>query len=131
MNKKHFSAGTLILKEGSTGEEIFFIVTGKIKIFKTINNEEIELAILGTDEFFGEMSMFNQSKRSASAKAIEDSEIMVGNRKIFISTIRKDPNKAIFIISTLTKRLKDAHGIISEIEGERKSYEVLLAPFDR
>lgn len=131
MNKKHFSAGTLILKEGSTGEEIFFIVTGKVKVFKTINNEEIELAILGPDEFFGEMSMFNQSKRSASVKAIEDSKIMVGNRKIFIATIRKDPNKAIHIISTLTKRLKDAHGIISEIEGERKSYEVLLAPFDR
>ena len=131
MNKKHFSTGTLVLKEGSTGEEIFFIVTGKVKVFKTINHEEIELAILGPDEFFGEMSMFNQSKRSASVKAIEDSEIMVGNRKIFISTIRKDPNKAIHIISTLTKRLKDAHGIISEIEGERKSYEILLAPFDR
>ena len=38
-------------------------------------------------------------------------------------------SKAIKVIGTLIKRLKAAHGIITELEGERKAFEMLLTPF--
>jgi len=131
MDKKKYLKGDIILEEGTKGEEIFFIISGRVRVYKLINNEKIDLAMLGPDDFFGEMSMFLQSKRSATIEALEDSEILVSNRAGFISAIRTNPNQAIRIISTMAKRLKDAHKVISRLEGERKSYEILLAPFGR
>ncbi len=130
MKKVNYSKGTVILKEDTAGEEIYFITSGKVKVFKIIEGEKVELGILGPKEFFGEMSMFLQHKRSASVEAIEDCEMIVGNKEDFINAIKENPNKAIHIISTMAQRLQSAHKIISGQEGQIKGFEVLLTPFE-
>jgi len=130
MKEKKYPKGALILAEGSTGEEIFLIISWKVRVFKTINEEKVELGILGRNDFFGEMSMFLDRKRTASVEALENSKIKVGNKAVFVNSIKKNPNSAIRIISTLIKRLYAAHKIISEKEGQIKGYEILLTPFD-
>ena len=129
MKKIKYTKGSLILKENSAGEEIYFIVSGKVKVFKTIGEEKLELGVLGINNFFGEMSMFLQHKRSASVEALEDSVLVVGNKNEFINAIKKNPDKAILIISTLVKRIKRAHDLICELEGQAKGFEILLTPF--
>ena len=129
MKRTKYPKGTMILEENSEGEDIFFIVTGKVNIFKTINDEKVDLAVLGEKDFFGEMSMFLQHKRSASVEALEDCEIIVGNKQEFINAIKENPNKAIRIISTMAKRLQAAHKFISSLEGQVKGFKILLTPF--
>lgn len=131
MHLKDYPKGAIIIEEGIKSDNIYFITTGRVRIFKIINNEEINLATLGPGDFFGEMSMFLGSKRTATVQALDYTEIKVGDKKNFISSIRKDPNMAIKVIATMAKRIKKAHDIISRLEGERKSYEILLSPFDR
>ena len=131
MKKIKYPKGTVILKEDTDGEEIFFISSGKVKVFKTIDGTDVKLAVLGTRDFFGEMSMFLQHKRTASVEAIEDCEMIVGNKDDFFNAIKENPDKAIRIISTMAKRLQSAHVIISELEGQVKGFSVLLAPFDQ
>ncbi len=130
MKKVQYSKGDVILKEDSTGDEIYFIISGKVKVYKTIEGEEVELGVLKGNDFFGEMSMFLQNKRSASVQALEDTEILVGNKNTFIEAIKKNPNKAVLVISTLVKRIKKAHDIICRLEGQVKGFEVLLSPFE-
>lgn len=130
MRKVKYSKGDIILKEDSIGDAIYFIVSGKVKVYKAIEGEEVELGVLGTKDFFGEMSMFLQNKRSASVQALEDTEILLGSKNEFIETIKKNPNKAILVISTLVKRIKKGHDIICDLEGQVKGFEVLLSPFE-
>lgn len=129
MDKKIFIKGSMIIKEDSLGEDIYFILSGKVKVYKMIDGQEIELAVLGPNTFFGEMSMFLHKKRTASIMAIEDTEVLVGDKSAFINAITKSPDKAIMVISTIVNRLNQAHQIISALEGQRKAFEILLTPF--
>ncbi len=131
MDKRIFTKGETILTEGQEGEEIYFISSGKVRVTKVINNDEFELAILEKGTFFGEMSMFLGQKRTATVKAIEDTTILVGDKKAFIDMIHSNPTKAIDVISTLALRLQHAHTIISGIEGQLKAFTMLLRPFDQ
>lgn len=129
MKIRTYSQGETILNEGSEGEEIYFIQKGKVRVTKTINGDEFELATLNEGTFFGEMSMFLGQKRTATVKAAEETEILVGDKNAFINMIRSNPDKAIEVISTLANRLHEAHRIISDIEGQLKAFTLLLQPF--
>jgi CRP-like cAMP-binding protein len=131
MEQKRYPKGTVILKDGSDGNEIYIIQTGKVSVYKTIKDEKVRLASLGPDDFFGDMSMFLNNKRTANVEALEDCEVLVGGPDAFLKSIEKDARYAMKIITTLAHRLQNAHDIISEIEGQKRAYEILLTPFDQ
>ncbi len=105
---KLFPKGTILFREGDTGEEMYIINNGKVKIFKEIGGVEKVLAILGQSDFFGEMSLLNKKPRSAGAEVAEDAKILVINNSTFDTMMRSNAEIAIRIIRTLAKRLEDA-----------------------
>lgn len=125
MAYKYFKKGNIILKEGSISKEIYVILSGKVKVFKTIDKEKIELAELGPDDFFGEMSLFLHIPRTATIEAMEDTKILICNKKHFTSMIKEDPELAMQILTTMAKRLHETHNVIVEIEGEKKSLKIM------
>ncbi len=125
MGKKYFSKGNIIIKEGSTGSEMYFIVSGKVKVYKTINQDTIELGIMGPSNFFGEMSLFFQGQRCATVEAMEDSEMLVTDKENLIHMIEKYPDKAVKIINVMAQRLRDAHNIITKMHGEKESLKLM------
>ncbi|MBN1899222.1 MAG: cyclic nucleotide-binding domain-containing protein [Spirochaetes bacterium] len=130
MEKKRFGKGELILQEGTKGNEMYVIISGKVKVFKTIDNKRIELAQMGPDDFFGEMSLFLQKPRSASIEAVTNCEILIHDQKSFVQVIQEDPDFALQVIKTMAGRLLDAHNVISKIEGEKKSLEIMYGKKD-
>lgn len=66
-------AGTVIFNEGDSSDHFYVILDGKVRSYKIgYNAESIELAMLGKGEFFGEMTIFANGKRRASALTIEE-----------------------------------------------------------
>ena len=125
MAKKQFKKGDIILKEGTTGNEMYIILSGKARVYKTINRKPTELGFLGPDDFFGEMSLFLHHPRSATVEAMEKIEIMTFNRESFLDIVKSDPELAAQIITILVKRLHEAHNVIIRLEGEKKSLKVM------
>jgi CRP-like cAMP-binding protein len=63
--------GDIIFEEGSRGMSMYFVASGRIRIYKETASHSIrELAILGPGDFFGEMALVDEVPRSASAVAI-------------------------------------------------------------
>lgn len=106
---KLFAKGTILFREGDTGDEMFIIDSGKVKIFKMVNGVEKVLAILGPSDFFGEMSLLNKKPRSATAETIEDSNVLVINSNTFESMIKNNPEIAIRIMRILARRLDETN----------------------
>ncbi|MCR4590329.1 MAG: cyclic nucleotide-binding domain-containing protein [Lachnospiraceae bacterium] len=68
-----YSKGTIIFKEGETGNCMYDIHGGTVGIYKGYGTpEEKRLAELGMNKFFGEMGMVDNDVRSATAVALED-----------------------------------------------------------
>ncbi len=63
-----YSDGDVVFKENSRGDQMYIILSGKVKITKYVGNKKEEvLTILEPGACFGEMGVINQSPRSASA----------------------------------------------------------------
>jgi len=125
MAKKKYKKGEIILVQGDRGNEMHIILSGKAKVYKTIDRQKTKLGFLGPDDFFGEMTLFLHLPRSATVEAVEDTEILTFNKDSFLDMIRAEPEIADQIITTMAKRLHEAHNVIIELEGEKKSLKVM------
>jgi CRP/FNR family cyclic AMP-dependent transcriptional regulator len=125
VEKIHVKKGQLIFQENTPGSDMFVIQSGKVRVFKIINAEKVELAILGKDDFFGEMCLLLGCPRSASVEALEHTELYRLTKDTFRSSIKSKPQLAEKMARTLARRLLNANSIIANLEGEKKSLEII------
>lgn len=105
---KTVPAGTVLFKDGESGNQMYVIHSGKVKITKKVGNIEKTLAILPAGEFFGEMAILNNEPRTASAIVEEDSKLLVIDPKTFEAMIKGNSEIALRMIKKLAQRLKQA-----------------------
>ncbi len=98
---KKYQDGEIVFKEGDTAKEMYIIRSGKVKIFRNKEGRQVNLATLGPNDFFGEMALFRDNPRSASAQAVDDTELSAIDKGTFMSFI-KEP-----IVWTILERMSD------------------------
>ncbi len=81
ISEKKFQKDTIIFTEFEQSDCFFIIKNGKVKITKLSHEKEILLAILGETDIFGEMSVLNDKPRNATAQTIEETELMIIDKK--------------------------------------------------
>jgi CRP-like cAMP-binding protein len=78
----HYRKNQIIFAQGDPADSIFYVQTGKIKItVVSKQGKEPVVAILGTDDFFGEGCPVGQPRRLATATAMTDSAKNSGHRR--------------------------------------------------
>ena len=98
----------VIFKEGSTGNEMYLIHSGKVLLSIRDETQHIPLVVLNPGDFFGEMALVDDSPRSATASAVEDNtELIVIDRARFLFMVRQQPEFALSLMHTLCQRLRD------------------------
>ncbi len=96
---------TMIFSECQSGNDMFIIQSGQVKISKVVNENEVILAVLQKGEFFGEMALLENKPRSASAIAHEDCTLMVLNKSNFNQMVATQPQLIARLTTTLAERL--------------------------
>jgi len=127
---KDYKAGEKIIEERTDGEELFIILSGKVKLHK----DEAFITHLERGAHFGEMALVDRSKRSASATAEEHSRALMLRRRDFYEIIRKEPVLATKLlwsfVQVLTERLRkttaDLSGARLEAQAVDMSEDVLF-----
>ncbi len=72
-----YSPGEVIVKQGDSGKSVYLIAGGSVKVSTTLlSGERVELAVLGTGDFFGEMSYLTGKLRSATVEAADDTQVL-------------------------------------------------------
>lgn len=122
-----YNAGQTIFKEGDHAEEMFIIHQGQVNISKRARNAEQILATLRDGEFFGEMALFTDSARSATATVAAESVILRIDKKSFDYMVNSNTSFAINMIRKLCERLRNADNQISELLVFSKETRVLKA----
>jgi CRP/FNR family cyclic AMP-dependent transcriptional regulator len=102
MKEMQYEQGTEIFKEGETGDCMYIIQQGKIKIHKG----NTTLAILKEKEVFGELSLLDADTRSASATADTDCILYKIDQEPFYELMDERPEVAKGFIKILCQRLR-------------------------
>jgi CRP/FNR family transcriptional regulator, cyclic AMP receptor protein len=102
---ERFEAGELIFVEGSLGEKMYVVYSGKV----TIEHKGRVLEELAEGDSFGEMSLIDGAPRSATARAITDCEVAPITDKAFLVLVHETPMFALTLMHNLAKRLRRAN----------------------
>lgn len=125
---KVYSDGDVIFKEGEKGENMFVIQSGKVSITKKTDSGDLTIATLGKGELFGEMALFDQLPRSATAIAVGEARILNIDKKKFFTAASRDPSMVFKILETTSMRIRKLDDEFTKLKKSR--LEVLQAFMD-
>ncbi|HEX29185.1 TPA: cyclic nucleotide-binding domain-containing protein [Candidatus Poribacteria bacterium] len=103
---RFYPEGVVIIKKGSDGSGIYFIDRGSVRVVDFQEDKPVLLALLNEGEIFGEMSVIDRSKTSATVIS-EGAFIRFLPRRRFNEILSSDPGLSYRLISTLCSILMD------------------------
>lgn len=110
---------TEICAEGSPAESMFIIAQGNIRVSaKDHKGGQVELAVLGAGDFFGEIGLFTKSNRTATCTAIEEVDLLEITRKDFEDITKKFPRVNQVLHDFYSTRVLDTVLAKSELFGQ-------------
>jgi CRP-like cAMP-binding protein len=101
-----FEPGHAIFREGDEGDELYFIVEGRVEITLEREGGTRRLTLLGTQDFFGEMALITKQPRTANAVALIKTCLLPVRREEFMSKIKSKPEFGLFVLQVLVSRLR-------------------------
>ena len=102
LEEKSLKAGDHIFSKGDTGDCLYIIKQGKVRI----HDGAYTLAVLKENEVFGELSLLDAEKRSASATCEEDTSLLKLDQKSFYKILAKDQEVLKGILQMLCRRIR-------------------------
>jgi CRP-like cAMP-binding protein len=107
----------VIFYEDEEGDFLFVILQGRVKVtllgipdrFTRGYGREVVLSILAAGDFFGEMALVDNEPRSATAVAVEDSQLLCLHRNDFQGSISDWRGVVQALLRSLTARLRRAN----------------------
>jgi len=116
LHRKTFSAGKSLMTVDQTGEVVYFILSGTVKIHvEQEDGADVSISILGPGEVIGEMSALDQTNRSASVVTLEETTLLWMDRDTFRHCLAAIPTLACNLACTLSARLRSANEQIQSL----------------
>lgn len=102
-----FATGEVIVRMGEPGWTLYVVRAGRVRVVRDQpGGGTVTLAVLGPGEFFGELSIFDGEKRSATVIAEEDTETVTLGRFDIVRVVSHDPQIALSLLKSLSGRLR-------------------------
>jgi CRP-like cAMP-binding protein len=129
-----FAKDTMIFSEGESGDALYVIQKGAVKIAKIADNSEILLAVLKPGDIFGEMALLESKPRTACALAYEDCVLLMVSRANFARMAAAQPQIIAKLTTLLAERIwliykQLANTLITDPMG--RIYDALLLQLEK
>lgn len=107
--RKAMQAGETLMTAQQPGHALYFVLSGTIKIHvEQANGEDVFIDISATGDTIGEMSMVDHATRSATATAMEESQLLWMERAALQNEMNHSPLLAQNIARIISNRLRHA-----------------------
>ncbi len=123
---KTVKAGEVLFRKGEPGSSMFVIEEGEIEILLPVDPpvNEVLLSVLREGEFFGELSLFADTPRTAMARALIETRLVEMQRGDFITFVMERPSIGISMLAEMAKRLQMTNELISSLASKNLNEEI-------
>src|ERR1044071_8735427 len=98
-----YPGNTYIFRQGDEGNMMFVIVEGHLRVLRSMNGVEQELAQRGPGEFFGEMAIIESAPRSATLCAQTDVRLLAIEGETFKGILRERPDVSFAVLRSISR----------------------------
>jgi len=110
----NFRAGAMIFEQGDVGSSMYIVESGSVNIHLPGEaSRRISLADIARGEHFGELSLFDNKPRSASALATSNAVLLELQRETLENYLERRPRAAMAILRTMGERLRETNTMLS------------------
>lgn len=92
LSEASYPAGGVIFQQDSKPESFYFIYGGSVRIVRKQEGKERQLAVLVRNDYFGEMALITNRRRSGTATALVDTSLLVLPRENFHKLVKSAPH---------------------------------------
>ena len=97
---------------------MYVIQAGQAEVLQEKDGKEVRLAVLGEEDVFGEMALFEREVRSATVRALGDVRVLTVDKKTFLRRIQEDPSLAFRILQKMSHRIRQSNTELVRIKAE-------------
>ena len=114
--EKRFARGQTILQKGDTTSTIMAVLRGRVRISVTsAEGKEITLNIIRPGEVFGEIALLDGQPRTADATAIEETALLVVERRQFLPFLSRNQDLVLRLLAMLCARLRQTNLALEQV----------------
>ncbi|MCR4435668.1 MAG: DUF2225 domain-containing protein [Clostridiales bacterium] len=126
---RKYSENELIFKQGDSGSEMFIILSGRVGVYSNSPGDSpLKVSEMGPGEFFGEMSVFENQPRSATAVTLQEAVVLSIERDNFLEFIAQQPSMAYKIMKSLSSRIRNLNEELLRLNPEKGGPEPADVP---
>ena len=118
---KIYHDGEVIVRQGEMGDCMFIIQEGTAEVLQRKEEKEYCLAVLGENDCFGEMALFEKEVRSATVRARGDVRVLTVDKRLFLRRVHEDPSLAYSILQKMSHRIRELNMALNKSMGRRNS----------
>ena len=102
-----YEKDTIVTHEGDVSDVLYVILSGSVKVFLANRQGDfITLRVLHRGDYFGELSLLDESSRSASVVTLNKTMLAIIDKAEFIRCFRNTPEIAINLCIDLSRRMR-------------------------
>lgn len=106
-------AGTVLFREGETGNKMYVIKSGRVRMTKRVFDTEIVIEELAAGDFCGEIALLSEQARPTTATVTQDATVIQIDASQFENMLRSNADISIRMMKKMAKRLTEAQFRIS------------------
>ena len=109
LERINYQPGDKIFQEGEKGDCAYLIERGSVEISVHVGNKFARVRELGEGELFGEMALFKNHQRIATANVLKETCVVRINRDLIVAKLAKTDPVIKDLLRLVLQRLKNIH----------------------
>ena len=109
-------AGEFLMEEGTPGDSAYIILEGEFEILKRSGQQDVIIALRGPGEVIGEISLLDQSPRTASVRAVRQSHLLRIGQEALQQLLASSPSATRAVLRTIIERLRNTELAVRQNE---------------
>ena len=113
--RRSYTDGAIVFSQADSGDALYGVVTGKIRISASSpTGREMFLNIMEPGDTFGEIALLDGRRRTATASAISQSELIIITRDHFLELLKHEPELVSHVVQLLCERIRWTSGLAED-----------------